>query len=144
MSDKIENLVREAESDISSRNQKRSKQDRSQLQLPKVSMVIVIWLAAILIAAFQFETVVATFSEPTESEIQNDLEGILTTAAGSIRSYQIKTGALPALLPNPAIRGLVRYEQVNAVRFRLEATIGDVTVELDSSNLHPNRKQESP
>jgi hypothetical protein len=141
MNDKIEHLVREAESDINSRSKKNAKKDRSQIRLPKFSVAMVIWLVAILLAAFQFESVVSTFSEPTENEIQSDLEGILTTAAGTIRSYEISNGSLPPLLPNPAIRGLVKYEQINAVRFRLEATIGDVTVELDSSSLHPNRIQ---
>ena len=140
MSDNIEHLIREAESDIDHRNRQKSGTGKTRSQLPRASGAIIIWLVAILLAAFQFESVVAIFSEPGEYEIQSDLEGILITAAGSIRNYELRNGALPPLLPNPAIRGLVKYDRIDAVRFQLQATIGDVTVVLDSSNLHPQRQ----
>jgi hypothetical protein len=111
-------------------------------QLPKFSIAIGIWLTAILIGATQFDTVLSLFRGASESRIEQDVEGILSKAAASLRTYEINTGVLPPVLPNPAIRGLVRYERHSDFSFRLTATIGDVTMVMDSKSTRPHRELE--
>ena len=43
------------------------------------------------------------------------------------------------VLPNPSIRGLVRYERRSDFSFRLTATISGVTMAMDSSSTSPYR-----
>lgn len=141
MVDELEKLVQQAESDISQRGKATRKKARNVPQLPKFSLAIGIWLVAILLAAFQFDTVKSLVTTPAESKIEEDLSGILTTAANSLRSYQINTGSLPALLPNPAIRGLVNYERATDDDFILTATIHNVTMVMDSTQTRSYREK---
>ena len=83
---------------------------------------------------------VSIFSKTAESKIEQDLGGILNNAASSLRSIEIANGSLPYLLPNAAIRGLVKYERRSDFSFQLTATVGNVTMILDSSNTSPHRK----
>lgn len=140
MSNNLENLVKQAETDISSRSKMRKPAKGESLRAPKLSVAIIIWLIAILSVAYQFDDVVSIFSKPAESKIERDLGGILTNAASSLRSIEIANGSLPPLLPNPAIRGLVKYERRSDFSFLLTATIGNVTVVLDSSGTRPHRE----
>lgn len=136
----LENLIREAETDINRRAEKRAVKTTESLRLPRFSVAIIIWLIAILLAAFEFDTVLAPFSDSTDNQIERNLEDILTASAASLRNYEIANGSLPPLLPNPSIRGLVKYQRHNDFSFRLVATIGDVTMVMDSNKAHAYRR----
>ncbi len=140
MSNNLENLVKQAETDISSRSKMRKTAKGESLRVPKLSVAIIIWLITILLAAYQFDDVVAIFSKPAESKIERDLGSILANAGSSLRSFEIANGSLPHLLPNSAIRGLVKYERRSDFSFLLTATIGNVTMVLDSSSTRPHRE----
>lgn len=140
MSNNLENLVKQAETDISSRSRTRKTAKGESQKAPKLSVAIIIWLVAILSVAYQFDDVVSGFSKPAESKIERDLGGILNTAASSLRSFEIADGSLPLLLPNPAIRGLVKYDRRSDFSFLLTATVGNVTMVLDSSSTSPHRE----
>ena len=142
MEKELENLVRDAEKAIQSPGRDgHKKKKQSSIQLPKASIAAVIWLIIIVTAAFQFGTVVKIVTGPTEARIESDLGTVLSKAASTLRSYEINNGALPFVLPNPAIRGLVKYERQSDSLFRLEATISSVTMVMESSNLRPYREQ---
>ena len=140
MSNNLENLVKQAETDISSQSKMRKTATGESLRVPKLSVAIIIWLIAILLAAYQFDDVVSIFSKPAESKVERDLGSILTNAGSSLRSFEIANGSLPHLLPNSAIRGLVKYERRSDFSFLLTATIGNVTMVLDSSSTRPHRE----
>ena len=140
MSNNLENLVKQAETDISSQSKMRKTATGESLRVPKLSVAIIMWLIAILLAAYQFDDVVSIFSKPAESKVERDLGSILTNAGSSLRSFEIANGSLPHLLPNSAIRGLVKYERRSDFSFLLTATIGNVTMVLDSSSTRPHRE----
>ena len=95
--------------------------------------------SAIFVAIFQFDAVLSIVRGPTEDRIEKDLSHVLENAAESLHIYEAKNGGYPPILPNAAIRGLVKYERQTAYQFRLSATIGDVTVVFDSLDLRPHR-----
>ena len=116
MSD-MEKLIRDAETDIDRQGKTKAARDEKSVQLPRVSVPIVIWLIAILLAAFEFDTIVAPFSETTDTQIEENLSDILSSAAATLRKYELANGSLPPLLPNPAVRGLVKYQRINDFSF---------------------------
>ncbi|MGB0692979.1 MAG: hypothetical protein ACPGPD_09715 [Pseudomonadales bacterium] len=140
MSD-MEKLIRDAETDIDHHGKAKAARAKKSVQLPRVSVPIVIWFIAIITAAFQFDTIVAPFSETTDTQIEENLSDILSSAAATLKKYELANGSLPPLLPNPAVRGLVEYQRLNDFSFHLEATIGDVTMVMESSKPHPFRKK---
>ena len=139
MADKLENLVRQAETDITSQNVARPAKSRNNGHIPRVSVAIGIWLVVIILGALQFDEVVSMFSKPAESSIERDLGGILISAADSLRRYEVTSGVLPPILPNPAIRGLVKYDLQSDVNYQLTATISNVTMVMGSASTSPHR-----
>lgn len=140
MSENLDSLIQRVESDILQREAIVKKDRFQKSKGPAVAVAFVIWVAAIVLGALQFETVVSLFSVNIESNIERDLENILNSAAASLRSYEIESGVLPAILPNPAIRGLVKYERQSDNRYRLSATVNNVSIVLDSSMDRPIRE----
>ncbi|MDA0978136.1 MAG: hypothetical protein O3B72_06240 [Proteobacteria bacterium] len=142
MDDDLNKLIKETESQISSsevRLEQVALAKKRRAILPKASSVFIIWLIAIVLAIFEFDTVVSIVFKPGSDKIEQDLSGILRTAAESLRSYEQNNGVLPPILPNPSIRGLVRYEKQNDFSFVLTATVADITLVLESSKAHPYR-----
>ena len=142
MADKLENLVRQAETDITNQKLVSSSTGAKRTGTPKLSWAIGIWLIAIILAAAQFDEMISMFSTPAENKIESDLGGILTKASNSLRAYEISTGVLPPVLPNPAIRGLVKYERLSDHRYQLRASISKVTMIMGSSSISPSRQTE--
>lgn len=141
MSNELEDLIRKSESDIAERGKAAPNGKRAdKSKLPRFSVAIATWLIAILLVAFRFDDIVRLVSGPTETKIQSDLGDLLQTTSASLHAYEVANGVLPPILPNPSIRGLVRYERRSDFAFRLRATIGDVTVVLDSNEMHPRRE----
>ena len=89
---------------------------------------------------FESETLVGLVSPPAENKIARDLEHILSRATDSLESYERLNGTLPPLLPNPAIRGLVRYDRKSDFDYALTATIGSVTMVKTASSHLPYRQ----
>lgn len=136
--DNLESLVERAHSDIEVRMARRSG-GKQKKQLLRVSLAVGIWFVFLLLAAFEFDTFTAIVAGPAEARIERDLEHILSRAADSLGRYESLNGVLPPLLPNPAIRGLVRYERESDFSYTLTATISNVTMVKTSSRLHPFR-----
>jgi hypothetical protein len=143
MSNNLESLVKQAETDISSRSNARRPLKKESLKAPKLSVAITIWLLVIFLGAYQFDTVASIFSTHTESQIERDLGTVLIKADSSLRNYEINTGSLPPILPNAAIRGLVKYERHSDFSYRLTATISNVTMVMDSTSTSPHRQAEA-
>lgn len=145
MTNELNNLVQRAENDILNRTliadaaKPDNKPDTRRRN--RVSAAFVIWLVAILLAAFQFDQVVSLVMHPAKDKIESDLDSLLQSTAASLRRYEIQQGGLPPILPNPSIRGLVSYERRTDFEYRLTATIGEVTMVLDSSSTSPHREQ---
>ena len=139
MADNLENLIKKAESDIQTRAAPSKKPGKLGARLPAFSVAMVIWLAAILIGAFQFDNVLSLFASPTESKIETDLGSMLSRTSSTLQNYRISNGVLPHVLSNPAIRGLVKYERRSNISYRLTATIGNVTMVMDSNKIDPYR-----
>lgn len=138
MAEDLEKLIKSAEDDISTRSRAvKPKQKLGKVPLP--SLAAGIWIAFIVLASFQFDTIVGMVSGPAEDKIVRDLDTVLRSAAGSLERYESVNGVLPPILPNPAIRGLVVYERNNDFSYRLSATINDVTMVLESSHTMPYR-----
>lgn len=142
MKDNLENLVKQAETDIGSYSKVRGKAKQGTVQAPKFSVAIIIWLFVIVLAAYQYDSVIAIFTMPTESKIERDLGGVLSQASNTLQSYETASGSLPPILPNPAIRGLVKYERRSDFHYQLSATIGNVTMVMDSNSISPYRQKE--
>ncbi|MCB1646905.1 MAG: hypothetical protein KDI36_15705 [Pseudomonadales bacterium] len=141
MTNELEDLIRQTESDISGRVSAVASGDRShQKKLPRFSIAIAIWLVVIILAAFKFDDMVQLIWGPTESKIEADLGDLLQAASASLHAYEIKNGVLPPMLPKAAIRGLVQYQRHSDFSFTLKATISDVTVVLESGTAHPHRE----
>lgn len=140
MTDKLDSLVQKAEDDIH-RTVVRKPKGQSKASLPKLSFPMAVWLLAVLLVAFQFEQIVSMVSSPAESQIEEDLGSLLTRTSDSLHAYQKLNGVLPPLLPNPPIRGLVKYERHSDLSFTLKATIGDVTMMMRSSSTAPYREE---
>lgn len=139
MTDNLNSLVQKAEADIHQTVlQKRGAGTKARL--PKLSFPITIWLLAILLVAVQFEQIVSIVSSPAESQIEEDLGGLLTRTSESLHAYQKNNGVLPPLLPNPPIRGLVDYDRHSDISFTLRASIGDVTMVMGSASTAPYRE----
>ena len=102
MTEKLEHLVDQVDSEIKSENKKGT--DRSQRSLPSFSIAAIVWFAFISFMFFESETLVGLVSPPAENKIARDLEHILSRATDSLESYERLNGTLPPLLPNPAIR----------------------------------------
>ena len=138
MTEKLEHLVDQADSEIKSRKQKKGT-DRSQrsLQLFDRSNRLV---CLYFIHVFESETLVGLVSPPAENKIARDLEHILSRATDSLESYERLNGTLPPLLPNPAIRGLVGYDRKSDFDYALTATIGSVTMVKTASSHLPYRQ----
>ncbi len=142
MSDNLDELIRNTESAITQHKTEAKKQqtkNRRSLSLPRVSTAFAIWILAVLLAIFEFEDVVSIVFSPADSRIETDLTSILTNAGKSLRDYQHNNGSLPPILPNPSIRGLVKYERRTEFSFVLTATVADVTLVLESDKAHPYR-----
>lgn len=143
MTNELEKLVRQTESDLSGRARALANADRSTKgKLPRFSVAIVIWTIVVLLVAFRFDDIALLVGGPTEAKIETDLGELLQTTSASLHAYEIANGVLPPILPNPAIRGLVQYERHSDIAFTLSATIGEVTVELESNAMHPRRKMD--
>ena len=142
MADNLENLVKQAESDISRQHKHHGPGEPKQVAIPKFSIAIFIWIVAISLGAFNFTEIVSMFSTPTEAKIEKALGAILTKTSISLHHYQARNGLLPPLLPNPAIRGLVRYDRRSDYDFQLTATINKVTMTMNASSTSPLRKTE--
>jgi len=138
MDDQLENLVQRADEDISARS-KKPVVERSARQLPKFSIAAGVWLVFLVLVITQFETMTSFVDVPVEAKIERDLEDVLNTTAASLAHYQTANGVLPHLLPNPAIRGLVKYERQSDYDYTLTATISGVTMRKTSSKMHPYR-----
>ncbi|MBO6563237.1 MAG: hypothetical protein JJ934_01280 [Pseudomonadales bacterium] len=141
MTDNLDNLVQKAEDDIHRTVVRKPKGD-SKTRLPRLSFPMATWLLATLLVAFQFEQIVSTISYPADSQIEEDLGSLLSRTSDSLQAYQKLNGVLPPLLPNPPIRGLVKYERHSDLSFTLKATIGDVTMVMRSSSTAPYREDE--
>ncbi len=143
MSEDLEGYVRKAESEIDDRtrsDETTTRHQQKRLRLPRSSFAFTLWIAVVVLGAFQFDTVISLVMSPAESRIEEDLSQVLRNAAGAINRYEDSYGELPMLLPNPAIRGLVEYERVSEYSYRLSATIHTVTMVLDSSSTMPHRE----
>lgn len=140
MADKLENLVKQAETDISNQKTKKAQGRKKSAGIPRFSIAIGIWMVAIILGALQFDEVISIVSTPAESKIERDLGSILSTAASSLHHYEAANGVLPPLLPNPAIRGLVKYDRLSDFNFQLTATISNVTMVMSASSTSPRRK----
>ncbi len=142
MANDLENLIRQTEADINKTQViKKGKSREGRGKMPKLSVAMSIWLFAILAAVYGFNDIVSVVFKPAESKIEQDLTQVLTSAASSLRKYQHESGTLPPMLPNPAIRGLVKYEPRNEFSFVLSASIGDVTMVLESDKGNVHRKE---
>ncbi len=141
MTDRLEDLVRRTEKDIAQLSAgKSTKAKPSRVSLPKVSIAAMLWLAIVVIGIFNFSDVVALVSQPAESKLERDLTTVLNAASGSLNNYMDQHGVLPYVLPNPAIRGLVRYEKRSDFGFTLRASMGNVTMVMDSTATAPYRE----
>ncbi|MFT7246003.1 MAG: hypothetical protein ACI82A_003374 [Candidatus Azotimanducaceae bacterium] len=141
MKENLENLVKQAETDIGSHSKVRGKAKHETAKSPKFSLAITIWLFVILVGVYQFDTATSIFSAPTESKIESDLGGVLSNVAITLRNYQANTGSLPPILPNPAIRGLVKFDRRSDFSYQLTATISNVTMVMDSTSTSPYRQK---
>ena len=143
MSDDLEGFVRKAESEIDDRsrsNRSGMHKQRKLITLPRSSFAFTLWIAVVVLGAFQFETVISLVMSPAETKIEEDLSKILQNSSVEVERYLDSYGELPMILPNPAIRGLVQYERVSAYSYRLSATVHTVTMVLDSSSTMPHRE----
>lgn len=145
VTNELNNLIKRAEKDIVDRTLiaetgKQGKEPDARRK-SRVSAAFAIWILAILLAAFQFDQVVSLVMDPAQEKIESDLDSLLQSTAASLRRYEIQQGQLPPILPNPSIRGLVSYERRTDFEYRLTATIGEVTMVLDSSSTSPHREQ---
>jgi hypothetical protein len=144
MTDDLDELIKRTEAQISSQKLPQEKKVRSiarRAGLPRVSSAFAIWLVAILIAAFEFDNVISIVFDPADVKIEQDLTDILNSAAQSLRQYEQQNGTLPPILPNPSIRGLVKYERRSDFNFILRATVADVSLVLESDKAHPYREE---
>ena len=142
MADRLEELVKQTEGDINQSQLKQKKRtERPEVKLPRVSVALGIWLTAIFVMIYGFEDAISIVLSPSENHIERDLTAVLTSAATSLRNYQHESGMLPAVLPNPSIRGLVHYERQNDFHFVLSASVGDVTMVLESDKANAHRKE---
>jgi hypothetical protein len=144
MTDDLDELIKRTEAQISSQKLPQEKKVRSiarRAGLPRVSSAFAIWLVAILIAAFEFDNVISIVFDPADVKIEQDLTDILNSAAQSLRQYEQQNGTLPPILPNPSIRGLVKYERRSDFNFILRATVANVSLVLESDKAHPYREE---
>lgn len=139
MTDNLDSLVRNAEDDIH-RTVVRKPGAGARARLPKMSFPLAVWLLAAILVAVQFEQIVSIVSSPAESQIEEDLGGLLARTSESLHAYQKINGVLPPLLPNPPIRGLVDYDRHSDISFTLRASIGDVTMVMGSASTAPYRE----
>lgn len=145
MTKDLENLVRQAESDIDNRVEKiktTSDIGAKRKTLSHISFPLGLWIFVLVLGAFQFDTVISLVMTPTEDRIEEDLGHVLQNAAATVNRYEADYGELPFLLPNPAIRGLVQYERRSDFSYRLSATVHTVTMVLESSETRPYRENE--
>ena len=143
MTDNLENLVKQAETDIGVQAKVRGKAKQGDVKLPQFSVAIALWLLVIVSGAYQFDSVTSIFTTPAENKIESDLGGVLSQASRTLRNYEASSGSLPPILPNSAIRGLVKYERRSDFSYQLTATIGNVTMVMDSSASSPYRRAEA-
>ncbi len=138
----LENIIRRSEDEIHQRQSASKTKKRSSIwafRHFRLSLAICIWLAVIVFVALRFDSLVDVVVAPADEQIEMDLNDLLTSTGRSLRNFQLSTGALPYALPNPAIRGLVKFQRLNDRQFVLSASINDITVQYDSREAYPRR-----
>ena len=140
--DPIEQLVKKTEQDLNrqlSPGTKAANFKKDKRTGPKLSFSLTIWLVTVVVVAFQYSSITTGLLHPSSESVESDLSSIVTKAAATLKTYRDSTGALPYVIPNPAIRGLVHYERQSDFAFILTANAAGITIEFDSARNSPRR-----
>ena len=132
--EQINDAAQAAADELARKILERSARESAQTQggaNSKRLLLLLLPLALLLgAAAMQYESISFWLLGPSAAAVQKDLDSALNQAAIDVKTYQLRTGALPAKLPNAALADIVAYRKDGKGKAVLTATIGQASKEL--------------